>query len=90
MKPWIREQTKEHFSPQAKKQQSAVQYIGKTGSQITQERITAEQLNNVTRSLQSLFHLNCDLTYTRGESNIKGVDACQSKVCNLDFSKTTD
>lgn len=29
-------------------------------------------------------------TYAWGESDVEGVDACQSKVCNLDFPVVAD
>lgn len=29
-------------------------------------------------------------TYTRSEGDVEGVDACQSKVCDLDFSAAAD
>lgn len=32
----------------------------------------------------------CFPTYTRGESDIKGVDACQTKVCDLNFPVVAD
>ncbi len=32
----------------------------------------------------------CGLTYTWRESDIVGVDACQSKVCDLDFTTAAD
>lgn len=81
------------FYLRPKNRQNTVLYTRKTGSNMSLERITAvTSLYFLYLSVNELHQkeVTCCLTYTRSESDIEGVDACQSKVCNLDFSTAAD
>lgn len=76
-----RRRTKEHFPPQAKKNQTEYEAVC---------RITGSRVKELPPPQRGGGWMELRLTYTWSQSHVEGVDAGQSKVGDLDLPAAAD